>query len=295
MTLAALSADTEGGADWTCAPTVDDDNGAGDRTSAAPPIANGVGEESPSYLVSTPAGGQDVAGVHADKVARTDFGSSAPRQPAGPAIDGLHVRTLSGGQSSTSPTAVSGIEGPVVFSLLHEDGASAPEIATLLAEESVRLPEYADNLLLLGSADIDGTGNARDNVIAGNSGANVLSGLAGDDVLVGGAGDDTLAGGDGDDWLQGGAGDDILIGGAGHDQFVFVFAPGERQNDVILDFEIGVDAIVLDFAFGDNASVPATAEWSSLGEAVLVLPDGSTVVLKGHIPDGLGTFEFIVF
>ncbi|OZA23872.1 MAG: hypothetical protein B7X93_11800, partial [Hydrogenophilales bacterium 17-61-9] len=56
-----------------------------------------------------------------------------------------------------------------------------------------------ENLYLLGSADINGAGNDRGNVLSGNSGDNVLTGGAGDDRLNGGGGNDTLIGGMGDD------------------------------------------------------------------------------------------------
>ena len=48
-----------------------------------------------------------------------------------------------------------------------------------------------ENLTLLGSANIDGTGNALDNAIRGNGGSNILDGGAGADKMYGGAGDDT--------------------------------------------------------------------------------------------------------
>ncbi len=47
-----------------------------------------------------------------------------------------------------------------------------------------------ENLTLLGTAAINGTGNSSANVLTGNSGANTLDGLAGDDTMIGGAGDD---------------------------------------------------------------------------------------------------------
>lgn len=56
-----------------------------------------------------------------------------------------------------------------------------------------------ENLALTGSAAIDGTGNAANNLLTGNGGANLLTGLDGDDTLNGGAGADTLVGGTGND------------------------------------------------------------------------------------------------
>jgi len=57
---------------------------------------------------------------------------------------------------------------------------------------SYTLGTNLDNLTLVGSALINGTGNIQTNVITGNSAANVLDGgSAGSDILVGGKGDDT--------------------------------------------------------------------------------------------------------
>ena len=48
-----------------------------------------------------------------------------------------------------------------------------------------------ENLALLGTASINATGNAGNNVVLGNSGNNVLNGLAGGDTMRGGGGNDT--------------------------------------------------------------------------------------------------------
>jgi Ca2+-binding RTX toxin-like protein len=56
-----------------------------------------------------------------------------------------------------------------------------------------------ENLVLTGSAAINGTGNALNNVLTGNSGNNTLNGGAGNDTLDGGTGTDTLEGGTGND------------------------------------------------------------------------------------------------
>ena len=53
------------------------------------------------------------------------------------------------------------------------------------------LTANVENLLLRGSADINGTGNDMANVLTGNAGNNVLDGGAGADTMDGGAGNDT--------------------------------------------------------------------------------------------------------
>ncbi|MDX2155021.1 MAG: M10 family metallopeptidase C-terminal domain-containing protein [Hyphomicrobiaceae bacterium] len=56
-----------------------------------------------------------------------------------------------------------------------------------------------EKLLLLGAANIDGTGNGLENVLVGNSGSNRLNGAGGIDNLTGGLGLDYLSGGLGGD------------------------------------------------------------------------------------------------
>jgi len=70
--------------------------------------------------------------------------------------------------------------------------------------------QYLETLTLTGGANINGSGNGRDNVITGNSGNNILNGAWGDDTLIGGAGNDTFR----DD-----AGADRMIGGTGNDTY----------------------------------------------------------------------------
>ncbi|MBD2727165.1 hypothetical protein H6G96_12695 [Nostoc sp. FACHB-892] len=117
---------------------------------------------------------------------------------------------------------------------------------------SYKLDDNLENLILTGSADISGIGNALDNRIEGNVGNNflvggdgndqlfgygdydILVGEAGNDTLVGGAGNDFLNGGSGSDKLFGGAGNNTLTGNAGADTFVFNFR--FEGIDIIKDF-----------------------------------------------------------
>jgi len=74
---------------------------------------------------------------------------------------------------------------------------------------SYTLGDNLEELDLLGTANLNATGNSGDNFLYGNGGNNTLAGLAGNDTLYGNAGNDTLQGGDGADAMYGGAGDDV--------------------------------------------------------------------------------------
>lgn len=117
---------------------------------------------------------------------------------------------------------------------------------TIESSITLTLASNIENLILTGTANINGTGNSSNNTLFGNSGNNVLDGGSGDDSADGGAGNDTLTGssgndrllggegvdsldgGSGDDQLFGGAGNDIITGGSGADQFV-----GGTGNDTM--------------------------------------------------------------
>lgn len=72
-----------------------------------------------------------------------------------------------------------------------------------------------ENLTLIGTEGLAGTGNALDNVIIGNGNANVLTGEGGNDTLNGGAGSDTLRGGAGDDIYVVDSTSDVVIESSG--------------------------------------------------------------------------------
>lgn len=132
------------------------------------------------------------------------------------------------------------------------------------------LGDQVENLVLLGTSSINGSGNALANRLVGNSAGNALSGLGGNDTLVGAQGADTLAGAMGNDSLSGGMGADRLIGGINNDVLTggdgkdtFVFAAGLLGNvDRITDFVSGADSIELDDAIfgGFTTGVAVTVD-----------------------------------
>lgn len=60
------------------------------------------------------------------------------------------------------------------------------------AWQTYKLPSYVENLILKGSENLIGTGNALANTITGNKGNNTLNGGKGADTLIGGGGIDTF-------------------------------------------------------------------------------------------------------
>jgi Ca2+-binding RTX toxin-like protein len=142
---------------------------------------------------------------------------------------------------------------------------------------SFTLGANVEDLLLKGTAAIDGTGNNAHNAIVGNDANNSLYGLGDSDYLSGAGGNDFLDGGDGDDQIYGGAGDDQIYGRAGADQMY-----GGIGNDLYLVDNVA-DVVTERAAEGTDTVVTSTVSYT-LGANVenLTLSDSANLNGTGN-------------
>jgi Ca2+-binding RTX toxin-like protein len=195
--------------------------------------------------------------------------------------------TLNGGAGVDTLTGGAGSDRYVVDAatdrIVEDRRVAGADVVDSLV--SYTLPSGVEELVLGGSANVRGGGNAGDNTLRGNSGHNVLSG---------GDGRDWLTGGDGNDTLVGGLGTDSLTGGAGADQFRYdnVASSGTSVGgwspDVLLDFLGGTDRI-------DLSAIDARP--AEAGDQPFVYGDlsyNATTGMFGADVGGDGSFEFII-
>ncbi|QEY65005.1 tandem-95 repeat protein [Metapseudomonas lalkuanensis] len=148
---------------------------------------------------------------------------------------------------------------------------------TVQASISYSLGAEIERLTLLGSADLNGTGNTLANTLIGNSGNNLLDGGSGNDLLQGGDGNDSLMGSSGTDTLQGGAGNDLLDGGANSDSMaggsgddIYVVAQaGDTVKEAVGEGNDTVRAAV-SYSLGanlENLELTGTGNFNGTGSA----------------------------
>ena len=130
-----------------------------------------------------------------------------------------------------------------------------------------------ENLTLMGSGNLSGTGNELNNTIIGNSGNNVLDGGSGVDILDGGSGNDTLIGG---------LGNDVMKGGSGNDTY-YVNAIGDSIVDTI-----GIDTVSssISWTLGsilENLTLTGTDALTGIGNSLknIIIGNAGNNVLDG--------------
>lgn len=128
------------------------------------------------------------------------------------------------------------------------------------SSSSFTLGAEVENLLLTGSANTSGAGNALNNVINGNTGDNRLDGFGGNDVITGNAGNDTLDGGLGNDTLSGGVGDDTYIVDIAGDSIMEGVNEGIDTVIASIDYQLSANL--------ENLSLAGTIGRSGQGNAL---------------------------
>ena len=147
------------------------------------------------------------------------------------------------------------------------------------------------DMLSGGSGDDAIEGGAGNETIYGGHGMDIIDGGRNDDMIFGGGNDDTIFGGNGDDVIDGGTGDDTMSGGGGADRFVF---EGQTDNDLVVDFEIGVDKIdVSDFGLSGFADISSAISTSGSDIVIdLSAVGGDGLVTISNVA-GLDASDFI--
>jgi len=101
---------------------------------------------------------------------------------------------LDGGTGADQMTGGAGNDTFVVDDVndtVSESSNGGTDLIRSYLTRSLASTTQVENLTLLGTGDINATGNSLGNLLTGNSGANVLDGGSGSDTMIGGAGNDT--------------------------------------------------------------------------------------------------------
>ena len=143
---------------------------------------------------------------------------------------------------------------------------------TVRSSVNFTLGANLDNLDLIGTASINGTGNELNNTINGNSGDNLL------------------LGGSGNDRINSQAGNDVLNGQAGSDQYVFAggtFSAANFGVDTIEQFTQNADKIVLSkatfglaSALGNGFSI--ASEFAVVANDTVAATSGARIVYSAE-------------
>lgn len=203
--------------------------------------------------------------------------------------------TLDGGTGNDSMVGGTGNDVYVVDSatdvIVEAAGDAGDEVrASITFSLAAASALQIENLVLTGSAALNGTGNAAANTITGNDGSNSLAGGAGQDIIYGGLGNDTLVGNDdaATDSLSGGEGDDTyrvtvadtvvesLGAGSGVDTVIYTLSA-----NATITAGMAIENITIDSAFAANVTGNAeanTLRGNTLGDTLSGLAGDDSLV-----------------
>ena len=164
---------------------------------------------------------------------------------------------------------------------------------TAISTVSHTLESNVEDLILQGSAAINGTGNGLDNSISGNDLANTLLGLDGNDTLYGYGGNDILDGGTGVDKMYGGTGDDTYYVDDVRDQVIE--NANEGTDTVIASINYVLPDNVENLTLSPTTDLNGTATGNALdniitgnsGNNVLAGKGGNDILIGGAGADTL--------
>jgi len=140
-----------------------------------------------------------------------------------------------------------------------------------------------DDFISAGTGDDSIYGGSNSDTISGGAGDDLVKGDTGSDYLLGDEGNDTLKGWTGDDTLTGGAGVDDLTGGVGVDTFIIAVGDG---HDIVRDFEIGVDKIVV------GAEINEVFIFDEGNATRIVIDEDTSLLLQGIVSTTLSETDF---
>ncbi|HEX2576089.1 MAG TPA: calcium-binding protein, partial [Aquihabitans sp.] len=193
--------------------------------------------------------------------------------------------TLAGGEGADTLVGGGGNDSFLVSAGDKVEELSGGGTDVVYSDVTFTLSTNVEHLALVGSAAINGTGNASDNQLLGNAGNNSLSGTGGNDTIAGAGGADTVS------------------GGSGADRFVFVSAADstEAAPDLIIDFKKGdndrIDLSAVDAnvnVAGDQAFVWAAGFTGVAGQMVASFNAGTNRTTLRMDTDGDGQGDDMV-
>lgn len=188
--------------------------------------------------------------------------------------------SLDGGAGNDTMIGSTGNDVYIVDTLqdiVTETSSISSEIDLVQSLISQALGNNLENLELMGTDNLVGTGNSLNNKITGNSGNNNLVGNTGNDTLGGNDGNDSLLGEIGNDSLDGGLGIDSLDGGDANDTL-----KGGNDNDSLLG---GINNDSLDGGLGSDTLN------GGLGDDTYVVDNFQDIVATLDATDGVDTVQ----